>query len=333
MKTDFGEGIPEEARYRNIDGRKFHNLYALVYNAAVAEAIREVTGEHIVWARSGTAGSQRYPLHWGGDSQCNWAGLAGTLRGALSIGLSGFPFFSHDIGGFIGRPTPELYIRWAQFGLFSSHSRCHGCGLDNSREPWSFGEEANRIFTEYARLRYRLLPYLYDQARKSSASAKPLVRALLLDYPEDRNVRHIDDQYLFGDAFLIAPVLAPLAESATRTLYLPRGTWIDYWTKESCESRGEWLERDIDLDTMPIYVKAGSIIPYGEEKTATHNEIGPLTRLEVYAGADGALHYDDGEKCFTAVLADGRLTIDGLPARPVVEVIGAAANMRVEWKG
>ena len=178
VKTDFGEGIPEEAHYRRIAGRKFHNLYALVYNAAVAEAIRAVTGEHVVWARSGTAGSQRYPVHWGGDSQCNWSGLAGTLRGALSIGLSGFPFFSHDIGGFIGRPTPELYIRWAQYGLLSSHSRCHGCGIDNSREPWSFGEEANRIFTDYARLRYRLLPYLYDQARKCSHSAKPLVRAL-----------------------------------------------------------------------------------------------------------------------------------------------------------
>ena len=333
VKTDFGEGIPEEARYRNIDGRKFHNLYALVYNAAVSEAIREVTGEHIVWARSGTAGSQRYPLHWGGDSQCNWAGLAGTLRGALSIGLSGFPFFSHDIGGFIGRPTPELYIRWAQLGLFSSHARCHGCGNDNSREPWSFGEEANRIFTDYARLRYRLLPYLYDQARKSSHNAKPLLRALLLDYPDDRNTWHLDDQYLFGDALLIAPVLAPLADSATRTLYLPHGTWIDYWSREMHHSTGEWLTRTIDLDTLPIYVKAGSIIPYGEEKTSTHNEIGPLTRLEVYPGADGKLEYDDGEKRFSAVLEGEKLVIDGLAARPVVEVIGGSVQISVEWKG
>lgn len=321
VKTDFGEGIPEEAIYRNIEGRKFHNLYSLVYNAAVAGAIRAVTGEHVVWARSGTAGSQRYPIHWGGDSQCNWSGLAGTLRGALSIGLSGFPFFSHDIGGFIGRPTPELYIRWAQFGLLSSHSRCHGCGNDNGREPWSFGEEANDIFTEYARLRYRLLPYLYDQARKSSASAQPIVRALLFDYPEDRNVRQIDDQYLFGDAFLIAPVLAPLAETKTRALYLPRGVWIDYWTKTRHHSQGEWIEREVDLRTMPIYVKAGSIIPYGEENTATHNTIGPISKLEAYSGAGGTLRYDDGEKRFTAVLKGRKLLVEGLEIEPVVDII------------
>jgi len=322
IKTDFGEGIPEDAIYQNIDGRRFHNLYSLVYNAAVAQAIHEVTGEHIVWARSGTAGSQRYPIHWGGDSQCNWSGLTGTLRAALSIGLSGFPFFSHDIGGFIGRPTPELYIRWAQYGLFSSHSRCHGCGLDNSREPWSFGEEANRIFTDYARLRYRLLPYIYDQARKATVTAKPLVRALLFDYPADRNVWHIDDQYLFGDAFLIAPVLAPLQETTTRTLYLPRGTWIDYWTKAAIHSTGEWITREVDLETMPIYVKAGSILPYGEEKDSTRNAIGPITCLEVYTGADSVLEYDDGEKQFTARLEGERVEISGLDPQPAVEVFG-----------
>ncbi len=329
IKTDFGEGIPEEAIYRNIDGKRFHNLYTLVYNATVAGAIREVTGEHIVWARSGTAGSQRYPLHWGGDSQCNWSALAGTLRGALSVGLSGIPFFSHDIGGFLGCPAPELYIRWAQLGLFSSHSRCHGAGLDNSREPWSFGEEANRIFTAYDRLRYRLLPYLYDQARKASASAKPIVRALLLDYPEDRNVWHLEDQYLFGDALLIAPVLAPLSESTTRTLYLPCGTWIDYWTKETVHSHGEWITRAVDLDTMPIYVKAGSILPYGEERTCTHNVIGAITRLEVYTGADGGLCYDDGEKTFTAVLEGQRLKLRDVPVGTAIEVFGEETGLQI----
>jgi alpha-D-xyloside xylohydrolase len=322
IKTDFGEGVPEDGVYQSIDGRRFHNLYALVYNAAIAEAIYEVSGEHVVWARSGTAGSQRYPLHWGGDSQCSWAGLAGTLRAALSIGLSGFPFFSHDIGGFIGRPTPELYIRWAQFGLFSSHSRCHGAGNDNSREPWSFGEDANRIFKQYAQLRYSLLPYIYHQARQCSRTAKPMVRALVIDYPDDPNVRYIEDQYLFGDSLLVAPVLAPLDECQSRMIYLPAGTWFDYWTKQARQSRGEWLEYALDLQTLPIFVKEGSILPYGEEKQSTNNQIGRIARLETY-GDEGSLAYDDGEKRFRVTLHDGKATIDGLSDQPPVRHFGA----------
>jgi len=316
IKTDFGEGIPEQAIYQNIEGRRFHNLYALVYNAAIANAIRRVSGESIVWARSGTAGSQRYPVHWGGDSQCSFAGLAGTLRAALSLGLSGFPFFSHDIGGFMGRPTPELYIRWAQFGLFSSHARCHGCGNDNSREPWTFGEEACEVFRFYADLRYRLLPYIYDQSRKCCIAAKPMVRALVIDYPDDLNVWTIQDQYLFGDSLLIAPVLRPLAESTVRKLYLPEGTWFDYWTKRRIVSRGEWCEWPVDLRTMPVFVKDGSILPYGEPRLCTNNVIGPIVELEVYSDADCRLEYEDGEKAFTAKWSSGQLNLSGLPSKP-----------------
>ena len=296
IKTDFGEGIPEDALYAGIEGRRFHNLYSLVYNSVVAGAVTEVSGEHIVWARSGTAGSQRYPIHWGGDSQCSWSALAGTLRGALSLGLSGIPFFSHDIGGFIGRPDPELYIRWAQFGLFSSHARCHGAGNENSREPWTFGEEAERIFRRYDQLRYRLLPYIYETARDSSVTGKPVVRALVIDYPQDRNVWHLDDQYLFGDALLIAPVLEPLADRRTRHIYLPAGVWFDYWTKQRLESPGGWIERPIDLETMPIYVKSGSVLPYTEIRQSTANVVGPIVHVEVYGDLAQPWRYsgDDG---------------------------------------
>ncbi len=319
IKTDFGEGIPEDALFKNIDGKHFHNLYSLVYNAVIAGAIYEVSGEHIVWARSGTAGSQRYPVHWGGDSQCSWSGLAGSLRGALSLGLSGFPFFSHDIGGFIGRPDPELYIRWAQFGLFSSHARCHGAGNDNSREPWSFGEEANEIFKRYDQLRYQLLPYIYSQACKAAKSDLPLVRALVIAYPHDRNVWHIEDQYMFGDALLVAPVLAPLAEQQSRSIYLPEGTWFDYWTKEVYVSHGEWIVREIDLETMPIYVKSGSVLPYGALRQSTHNEIGDITQLEIYATEDVQFQYDDGVTTFTVSLSGQNLTMSGLDPKPSIK--------------
>ena len=153
IKTDFGDCIPPDAHYLNIPGRKFQNLYSLAYNAAIRKATSKVDVNTGQWARAGTAGSQRYPVHWGGDSQCSWSALQGSLKATLSIGLSGFAFFSHDIGGFIGKPTRELYIRWAQLGLLASHSRTHGAGDENGREPWFFGDQAVEIFKKFALLR------------------------------------------------------------------------------------------------------------------------------------------------------------------------------------
>ena len=282
IKTDFGEGIPEDACYHAIEGRFYHNLYPLSYNYTVWKATKEATGEDIVWARSGTAGSQRYPLHWGGDSQCTFAGLAGTLRAALSIGISGIPFFSHDIGGFIGLPTAELYVRWAQFGLFSSHSRCHGAGNETYREPWKFGPEAEQIFRKYCKLRYSLMPYIMEQAQKCVRTGLPMVRALYLAYPEDRNVRHIEDQYLFGDDMLIAPVLKPLSETTVREVYLPAGEWIDYWTRDKIVSHGQWVRREVDLDTMPIYVRKGAVLRYCEAQQSLCGGMGEVVKTEEF---------------------------------------------------
>jgi alpha-D-xyloside xylohydrolase len=276
IKTDFGEGIPEDAVYHSIDGKHFHNLYSLVYNSTVFNA----SNENIVWARSGTAGSQRYPLHWGGDSQCSFAALAGTLRAALSLGLSGIPFFSHDIGGFIGTPDDELYIRWAQLGLFSSHSRCHGVGDNAHREPWYFSNEALEIFRFYDKLRYSLMPYIYSQAKKCTETGLPMMRALYLEYPEDRNTRFIDDEYLFGESLLIAPVLKPLSKGRTRDIYLPKGIWHDYFTKEKIVSDGKWITRAIDLKTMPIYVKDGTVLEYCSADTCLADGMGETVKTE-----------------------------------------------------
>ena len=280
IKTDFGEGIAEDALYHSIEGRYFHELYSLVYNSTVFNATHDVSGENIVWARSGTAGSQRYPLHWGGDSQCSFEALAGTLRGALTVGISGIPFFSHDFGGFIGTPDDELYVRWAQLGLFSSHSRCHGCGDHNHREPWRFSEEACEVFRFYDKLRYSLMPYIYSEAEKCTKTGLPMMRALYLEYPEDRNVRHIDDQYLFGDSLLIAPVLKPLSKTAFRDIYLPQGVWFDYFTREKIESRGRWIRRKVDLATMPIYVKEGTVLRYCDARETLAKGMGQIVKTE-----------------------------------------------------
>ena len=285
IKTDFGEGIPEDACYDRIQGRYFHNTYSLLYNATVSEACRSVTGESLVWARSGTAGSQRYPLHWGGDSQCTFDALAATLRAALCIGVSGIPFFSHDIGGFIGMPDDELYVRWAQLGLFSSHSRCHGAGDTTHREPWFFSDEACEIFRFYDKLRYSLMPYIYEQARLCIETGLPMMRALFLEYPKDRNVWHLDDEYLFGSQLLIAPILKPMSQSRTRAVYLPEGVWYDYFTREKTVSRGQWIEKQVDLKTMPIFVKEGTVLAYCAADRTLCDGMGEIVRTETWADA------------------------------------------------
>jgi len=278
IKTDFGEGIPEEAVYSQIEGKFFHNLYSLVYNSTVFGASKEP----IVWARSGTAGSQRFPVHWGGDSQCSFDALAGTLRGALSIGMSGIPFFSHDIGGFIGVPDDELYIRWAQLGLFSSHSRCHGVGDHTHREPWYFSKEALEIFRFYDKLRYSLMPYIYEQAKICTRTGLPMMRALYLEFPQDRNVRFIDDEYLFGESLLIAPVLKPLSKSKVRDLYLPAGVWYDYFTGERIESVGQWVQKPVELKTLPIFVREGTTLKYCSADRSFSEGMGEIIRTETW---------------------------------------------------
>ncbi|MCM1113903.1 MAG: DUF4968 domain-containing protein [Clostridium sp.] len=282
IKTDFGEGIPEDAIYQHINGNHFHNLYSLVYNNTVFNASKKASGENLVWARSGTAGSQRYPIHWGGDSQCSFEALACTLRGALSIGISGIPFFSHDIGGFLGLPDDELYIRWAQLGLFSSHARCHGAGDTTHREPWAFSDEACEIFRYYDKLRYSLMPYIYEQAEQCTKTGLPMMRALYLEYPTDRNVYHIDDEYMFGDSILVAPVLTPLSKTNIRNVYLPKGLWFDFFTKEKIVSNGMWIEKTVDLKTMPLYIKEDTVLNYCNADKSLMNGYGKIVRTEMW---------------------------------------------------
>jgi alpha-D-xyloside xylohydrolase len=294
IKTDFGEGVPEGARYACIDGRFFHNLYSLAYNYTAWKATKDTTGDDIVWARSGTAGSQRYPLHWGGDSQCTYSGLAGTLRAALSAGMSGISYFSHDIGGFIGKPTPELYVRWAQLGLFSSHARCHGCGDRNSREPWSFGEEAERIFRKYAKLRYSLMPYIYGSAMRCVEQSLPLARPLVVEYQDDPTVWNMSDEFLFGDGLLIAPIFG---EENTRRVYLPEGNWTNWWSRDRI-CGGQWVEVETDLETLPIFVREGAIIPMGPLMNYVDEK--PTERIELLI----APFESDGQSEFTVPVDD-----------------------------
>jgi alpha-D-xyloside xylohydrolase len=330
FKTDFGEAAPEDGVYHNgMSGREVHNLYPLLYNRAVFDVTEEVVGQGLVWGRSGWAGSQRIPVCWGGDPFTDFPYMAGQLRAALSIGLSGIPFYSHDIGGFIGEPDPELYVRWAQFGLFSSHSRCHGT---TPREPWEFGEVAEAIFLRYARLRYQLLPYIYSAAVQAAQTGLPVVRALVLKYSNDRNVRHLDSEYLFGDSFLVAPVLERGAER--RMVYLPVGEWVDYWSREVYQGPS-WLNYPAPLEILPLFIRRGAIIPMGPDVERTEQSVGAGLTFSIYTGNSGHFTlYDEGvdpvEVSYSADDTALRLNIVGsLSAPPVVILNGFPSAQRV----
>jgi alpha-D-xyloside xylohydrolase len=283
FKTDFGEDAPAEGHYHDgTPGNQAHNLYPLLYNRAVFETVDTHSGgQGLVWSRSTTAGGQRYPVHWGGDSRTTFDHMAASLRGGLNLILSGFAYWSHDIGGFSGDSGPALYARWAQFGLFCSHARAHGT---TAREPWAFGDETEAIFRQYATLRYRLLPYIYSCAARTAVTGRPLLRPLLLDYQDDPTTHTLDLQYLFGDAFLVAPAFA---ETAHIPVYLPKGRWIDYWRKVAHAGPG-WITVHAPLDTLPLFVREGAIIPMGPPlQYVEEKPLDPLT-VDVYPAGEGA---------------------------------------------
>ncbi len=260
IKTDFGEELNMTGDYLNMPAEQLHNLYGLLYQKAAWEVTKEVTGDGIAWSRAGWAGCQRYPLHWGGDCTCSWEGLAGSLRGGLHLGLSGFGLWSHDVPGFLGtpnfmwsRPSNNLYVRWTQFGVFTSHLRYHGA---QPREPYEYPEIAD-IVRSWWNMRYALIPYIIDMGEKSTTTGLPVLRALIFNHGDDPTCWHIDDQYYFGDAFMVAPVYN---DEGVRDVYLPEGEWVDFWTGEGLKGC-QWLRGvTVPLERMPLYVKAGSKI-------------------------------------------------------------------------
>lgn len=257
FKTDFGERIPLDAVYFDgSDPVQAHNLYTYWYNQTVFELLERKQGaDAIVFARSATAGSQKMPVHWGGDNSSNFDSMAETLRGGLSLGVSGFGYWSHDIGGFEGTPDPDVFKRWLAFGLLSSHSRLHG--NETVRVPWSVDEESVEVLRHFVNLKASLMPYLYSQSVICSQVGLPLLRPLFLEYPEDRTAWYADRQYLLGQDLLIAPVMD---SSGTVEFYLPNGDWVNFHTKELV-SGGRWVTEAHGYLSLPIYVRSGAVIP------------------------------------------------------------------------
>ena len=254
FKTDFGERIPLDAVY--FDGsnpEQMHNLYTQLYNETVWELLREVKGDDaIVFARSATVGGQTMPVHWGGDNTSSFESMAESLRGGLSLGLSGFGYWSHDIGGFEGSPDPAVFKRWVAFGLLSSHSRLHG--NESVRVPWAFDEEAVDVTRRFAKLKAGLMPYLLAASLEAHDLGLPMMRAMLLEFPDDRTCWNLDQQYMLGADLLVAPVFSAAGEIE---FYLPAGDWTSFWDG-SVVAGGRWILEQHGFDSLPLYIRQGS---------------------------------------------------------------------------
>ena len=326
IKTDFAEDLPDDSvPHDGTPAEQLHNLYPLLYQRAVFETTQDVHGYGLIWGRSGYAGSQRHPVHWGGDPGCTFEDMAASLRGALSWILSGAAFASFDMGGFFGIPTltdppsPELYVRWSQMGLLFSHARAHGHTAP--REPWAYGEPALTIFRKYAQLRYRLLPYLYGAARHA-AEGMPLVRPLVYDYPSDRTTHHIDDEYMLGPDLLVAPMFEP---RGSREIYLPAGGWYDFWTDRRFDGEA-WITYEAELETLPLFVRAGAVVPMGPELQYANERAWDPLSFEIYPGELGRTEHeiaDDRRQLrLNLTVDDSRVLLQGGPLDylPVVRV-------------
>lgn len=291
FKTDFGERIPVKdiAYYDGSDPVKMHNYYTFLYNEAVFKLLEQERGEGeaVLFARSATVGGQQFPAHWGGDCSATYPSMAETIRGGLSLACAGFGFWSHDIGGFEQTAPADVYKRWAQFGLLSSHSRFHGS--TSYRVPWLFDEEACDVVRKFAKLKCSLMPYLYRQAVRTHEEGIPMIRPMFVEFPEDRACEPLDKQYMMGDSLLVAPIFK---ESGEVEYYLPEGKWFNILTNQVVEG-GKWQKETHDYFSMPLLVRPNAILAVGNCDTKPDYEFCDGVTLCLSVFEDGAEAYTE----------------------------------------
>ncbi|MFD6073226.1 MULTISPECIES: alpha-xylosidase [Amycolatopsis] len=284
FKTDFGERVPTDVVYFDgSDPERMHNYYTYLYNQTVFDVLRKRRGEGgaVVFARSATAGSQQFPVHWGGDCESTYESMAESLRGGLSLGLSGFGYWSHDIGGFEGTPDPALFKRWIAFGMLSSHSRLHGSS--SYRVPWLFDEEAVDVLRVFSKLKARLMPYLWQAAAQAAAEGTPMMRAMALEFPADPACAHLERQYMLGDSLLVAPVFSDEGEV---TYYVPDGVWTDFFTGDEIQGP-RWVTTVCDMLTVPLLVRPDTVLPLGAVDDRPDYDYADGVTLRLYRLEDG----------------------------------------------
>jgi alpha-D-xyloside xylohydrolase len=339
FKTDFGEAVPVDAVASNgVRGDALHNVYALLFNDAVADVTEEVAGHRVVWARASFTGGQRHGAQWAGDTNATFPSMASTLRGGMSYALSGVPYWSHDVGGFTGEPTPELFVRSAQFGALSPLLRFHG---NSPRLPWDFDPPVERAVVDAIRLRYRLMPYLYSASVEAAETGLPVLRPLLLAAPDEPGTWFADLEYLLGPSLLVAPMATPEAQ---RYVYLPGGDWVDFWTGEVHQG-GRHLHVSKPLEQIPLFVRRNALIAMTGSPDAT--VVAPFTGLTLACWGDGdnsTVVHDEGSRTRITVVRRGRSAqvtssgplrvdrvtfppIDGVPVPSEVTVDGVATGI------
>ncbi|GAB2574305.1 alpha-xylosidase [Paractinoplanes abujensis] len=324
FKSDFGERVPTDVVWHDgSDPERMHNYYTQLYNQVVFDVLKEAKGEGeaVLFARSATVGGQQFPVHWGGDNSATYESMAESLRGGLSLMSSGFGFWSHDIGGFEGRPDPAVFKRWIAFGLLSSHSRLHG--NHSYRVPWLFDDESVEVLRSFTHLKYSLMPYLFEAARQAHEQGLPVMRPMVLGFPDDPAVTHLDRQYLLGGDLLVAPVFS---EGGEVSYYVPAGSWTRFTTGEVVEGPG-WVHETHGFDSVPLLVRPGAVLPIGNRTDRPDYDHADGVTLRLFAPAEGTSTVRVGESVFT-VTRDGtalRVDRDG-PALPWrVEIVGGAS--------
>lgn len=319
LKTDFAERIPSldvEWFDKSLDPSKMHNYYSFLYNKIVYEALQARYGQNeaVLFARAATAGTQRFPLQWGGDCESTPEAMAESVRGGLSLGLSSFSFWSVDIGGFEGYPPPWIYKRWVAFGLLCSHSRLHGS--NSYRVPWTVDNDdkseqgCSRTLAKWTALKARLMPYIISQAQEAVRLGIPLsLRAMCLEFPDDPTSWFLDRQFMFGDSLLIAPIFQEFGEVE---FYLPAGQWTNFFTNETKRGPG-WFKEKHEFDTLPLYVRENTVLVLGaQNETRTVYDYSQNVEVRLYHALPGAkasvVNHEGNEVGILEVNSDGHLT-------------------------
>mgnify|MGYP003362164041 FL=1 len=311
FKTDFGERIPTDVVWHDgCDPQKMHNHYAFVYNKLVYETLQDKLGESeaVLFARSASVGAQQFPVHWGGDCYATYESMAESLRGGLSIGLSGFGFWSHDIGGFENTAPAHIYKRWCAFGLLSSHSRLHGS--KSYRVPWVYDDEACDVVRQFTQLKCRLMPYLYPASSQAASHGTPVMRAMMLEFPEDPACDYLDRQYMLGDDLLVAPVFS---EEGDVDFYLPQGRWTHLLNNEVAEG-SRWHRQQHGFDSLPLYVRPNTLLALGSNDQKPDYDYSQQTEFHLFELEDGAVAESaitdlNGKKIFSLSAARNGNTI------------------------
>ncbi|TCQ87392.1 MULTISPECIES: alpha-xylosidase [Rahnella] len=311
FKTDFGERIPTDVVWHDgCNPQKMHNHYAFVYNKLVYETLQDKLGESeaVLFARSASVGAQQFPVHWGGDCYATYESMAESLRGGLSIGLSGFGFWSHDIGGFENTAPAHIYKRWCAFGLLSSHSRLHGS--KSYRVPWVYDDEACDVVRQFTQLKCRLMPYLYPASSQAASHGTPVMRAMMLEFPEDPACDYLDRQYMLGDDLLVAPVFS---EEGDVDFYLPQGRWTHLLNNEVAEG-SRWHRQQHGFDSLPLYVRPNTLLALGSNDQKPDYDYSQQTEFHLFELEDGAVAESaitdlNGKKIFSLSAARNGNTI------------------------